>query len=1237
MIQIKFPNYVVLLVFIVLVHSCATYESQVRYEEDLQNQFPNKEIDRTFYLVGDAGISPIGGMSDALTAFKSYVSDKNTKDDFTIFLGDNIYPSGMPKESDSYRKDAENHMDAQFNTVKEFKGQTIFIPGNHEWYSDGLIGLKAEETYVEGALGENTFLPENGCPMKSIDVSDTVQLIVLDTQWYLEDWNHNLTINDECEIKTRERLMLEVEGEIKKAQGKTVVIAMHHPMFTNGIHGGYFALKKHIYPTQQNIPIPILSSLVTQIRTQGGISIQDRYNELYNNLMKRLETLATDSGKITFVSGHEHTLQYIETDHIKQIVSGSGAKQSYAALSDNGHFSSGQQGFAVYTVFKDGSSWVQYFGAESKEPVLLFQKEVHPPTEFFDVSQLPETFPNTVEASIYTTDETDTSGFYETLLGDRYRNLYSKKIEVEVATLDTLYGGLEIVRQGGGHQTRSLRLKRKDGREFNMRALRKSATQYLQSVVFKDTYIQDDFEQTEVENLILDFYTAAHPYAFLTVPDLSHAAKLYHTNPKLLYIPKHKYMGDFNTEYGDELYMIEERPEENYTDERTFGFADDIESTHDIIEKIRKDEKYKIDENAYIRARLFDMLIGDWDRHQDQWRWAQFDQENGDKLYKPIPRDRDQVFSNFDGALLDILRVISGGTNQLQVYDEELNDVKWMNSAGVKLDRVLIQRAELDIWMKQAKFLQDSITDEVIDEAFNKVPKGLQDETLADIKEKLKGRKANLADIAERYYKYLNELVIVTGTDKDDYIEITRTGDKETHIKIYRIKDGKPGEVILEKMYHQDTTKEIWVYGLDDKDIFDIKGKANNLIFMRIIGGQENDTYKIKNGRRVKVYDHKSKPNTLQENKGARIKFSDNYNLNLFDFQKSIVKSSAITPSFGYNPDDGFVLGVSFIKTTNGFQRNPFSQQHRFSGGYYFETSGFSLDYDGEFANIFADWNLNIGGKITSNNFADNFFGFGNETENNDGVLDFDYNRVRQSIYAANVGITKKSSFGSQYGFRTILEGIRLDDSKDRFITDFAPSTNREFYERRFFGAFEAEYNYSSFDNRANPAKGMTFMLQAGAKTELEATDNTYGYINSNLGFYNALSKDKKFVLKTDLRSQFRIGDDFLFYQAANIGGQSGLRGYRTDRFTGKSSLVGSADIRYSFPQFKTRLLPLQIGIFGGGDLGRVWLKDDDSDKWHNDYGGGFWITAAESVSGKFNFFNSTEGFRFTFGLGLNF
>ncbi|MFL1010789.1 metallophosphoesterase [Flavisericum labens] len=1233
----KIIKYISISSILIILSACATYKPQYSNENHTDVTFPNNEIDQTFYLIGDAGVSPVGGMSKALMAFSKHLEGKDTKNSYTVFLGDNIYPAGLPKKDDKRRFSAENTLNAQIKAVKNFRGEVLFIPGNHDWYSNGVKGLKRQEKFIEDALGKNTFQPENGCPLESIDIGETIQLIIIDTQWYLENWNRHPTVNDECDIKTRERFLLEVESELKKAQNKTIVFAMHHPMYTNGTHGGRYAFRKHLYPLQKKIPMPGLASLVTQIRTQGGVSIQDRYNERYQELMNRLETMAMGVENLVFVSGHEHTLQYIEQEGVKQIVSGSGAKESSADLNTNGLFTYGRQGFAELSVFKDGSSWVRYFGEENGNPKLLFTKEIWPPAKTYDVSKLPDTFPEAVEVSIYSKEETDVTGFFESVWGIRYRDVYSTKIKARVATLDTLYGGLEVVRKGGGHQTRSLRLKTKDGKELNMRALRKSATQYLQTVLFKDTYIQDQFEKTAVEELILDFYTAAHPYAFLVVPNLSDAAEIYHTNPRLYFIPKHKHLGKFNEEYGGELYLIEERPEENYSNEKNFGYADDIESTYDIIEKIREDEEHKIDENAFIRARLFDMLLGDWDRHQDQWRWAQFDKENGDHYYRPIPRDRDQVFSSFDGALLDIMRNILGSTQQLQVYDEELKNIKWMNSAGIKLDRVLIQNAGLETWLNHAKFIQEHVTDEVIEQAFLKVPKAVQDKTLSDIKKKLKGRRSNLQDIAARYYNELNALVILTGTDKDDYIEVTRIGDNETHVKISRIIDGKKDKVVVDRTLNKDVTKELWVYGLDDKDIFEVTGKANNLIFTRLIGGQENDTYIIKNGRRVKVYDHESKKNTIKESNGATIRLTDIYKLNLFDFNKNITKTSLLTPAIGFNPDDGFLLGVSYSITTKGFQRNPFSQQHRFKGGYYFATSGFSLNYDGEFANIMNDWNLHIGGLFTSENFTNNFFGYGNETQNNDDELDLDYNRVKTSIYAVKAGILKKGSFGSDYGVRAILEGIEIEETENRFIADFIPISNKEFYKRRYFGGLEAQFNYESFDDKINPKKGMVFNLQIGGKTEFQETKNTYGYLNSNLGFYNSLTTNKKLVLKTDVRSQFRIGDDLVFYQAANIGGKNGLRGYRTERFTGKNSFVGSADLRYSFPSFKTRTLPFQIGVFGGADVGRVWLKDDFSDKWHNDYGGGFWITAAESLSGTFNLFNSNEGLRFSFGFGLNF
>ncbi|WP_313791279.1 metallophosphoesterase [Lacinutrix neustonica] len=294
----------IILTFIILLvcSSCATFEAQYRDEEKTIDALPNKDIERRFYLIGDAGKSPIDGLSLGLTAFEKHVAATSSKKDYVVFLGDNIYPDGLVRKERYGRKNAENALNAQINAVKNFEGNTVMIPGNHDWYADGVSGLKREEKYIENALGKNTFQPENGCPLESIEVGDKIQLIVIDTQWYLENWNHNPTINDECEIKTRERFFEELEGELKKAQNKRVVFAMHHPMYTNGTHGGFFDASKHLFPTQRDVPVPVLASLLTQVRTQGGVSIQDRYNERYNELMNRIETMALEYDNIVFAS-----------------------------------------------------------------------------------------------------------------------------------------------------------------------------------------------------------------------------------------------------------------------------------------------------------------------------------------------------------------------------------------------------------------------------------------------------------------------------------------------------------------------------------------------------------------------------------------------------------------------------------------------------------------------------------------------------------------------------------------------------------------------------------------------------------------------------------------------------------------------------------------------------------------------------------------------------------------------
>ncbi len=1222
------------------ISSCATYVPQFK-DKDASPLYPSqKKIEKTFYLVGDAGLSPMGGMSDALATFNNYLKNEKTKGNYTIYLGDNIYPSGMDPEGHPRRKESENMIDAQYKAVRDYKGQTIFIPGNHEWYNDGVIGVAREENYVEALFpDQDAFRPSNGCPLESVAVSKNIQLLIIDTQWYLEDWNANPTINENCDIKTREKFFIELALELEKNQNKTIVFAMHHPMFTNGNHGGYFALEKHIYPLQKKIPMPLLSSLVVQVRSQGGVSVQDRYNELYNNLMNRLQELVKNNKRLVFVSGHDHNLQYIEKDGLKQIVSGGGAKESYSALGKDGFFSTGMQGFAVLDVFEDGSSWVRYFvKGENFQPKMLFQKEVVPAPIKRDISELPEIFPQQYTVPIFKQDSINEALFFKTVWGAKYKEAYSTPVTAQVASLDTLYGGLKVIQENKGMDYNSLLMEDKYGNQYRMRAMGKNALQVSRKLIFEDTEDKPtDTEKSDVPSVKgqnTNFYTASHPYAILAIPDMAKAINIFYTTPQLYYVPKQKSLEGYNDSFGNDLYLISIEPSEKSEGEGLFKYPDDVETTDDILIKLRKTGNVQVDEENYIKSRLFDMLIGDWDREPNHWQWAEFYNRYKKNVYVPIPNNRDNAFSSFEGNIFDYTRSLFNGSLQTHVYGENLNDLEWFNKEGVILDRALLKNSGREQWKYLAKSIQDSITDAIIEKAFNNIPAKVQDESLADIKQKLRERKKNLVAIADKYYTYLSTLQTIVGTDYDDLFEVTRHADGRTNVRSFTTINGIKSDTLIDRTFSRTDTKEIWIYGLNGNDRFIVNGEGDDLIFLRIIGGRDKDSFSLKQGRRLKVYDYESMPNVIEEKKGGSIRFTDIYNLNTYDYRKQIDRSQGLVSAIGYNPDDGFRAALQYAYRVDNFQRNPFSQKHIVNLAYFTDINSFELSYSGEFANIKDDLNLSFGARLTSPNYKVNFFGFGNETQNLQDENGYDYNRVDVQHISGNIGLLRNSNFGSFFKLQTTFDAYEVGNSSTNFISEAAVENKGE---TSYFGTLEGIYNYRSFDDPQNPTIGMMFDLNAGVTDNLEDMDEVFGFLKTRLGFYNTLVKNRTLVLKTNINYQLNMGQKYQFYQAANLGGDNGLRGYREQRFTGKSFLVGSADLRYSFPKFKVGLLPFQIGIYGGADLGRVWLADDSSDKWHNSRGGGFWINGPGGANVNLSLFNSTEGTRLSFGLGFDF
>lgn len=1211
--------------------SCATQHPQYgkNLKENKITHVEGKKI-QSFYLVGDAGELTSEKNRPNYEILKSELQKADSAS-YLFFLGDNIYPKGLhPDKNSAAYEDGIKKLDIQIDLAKNFKGKTLFIPGNHDWYS-GLDGVKAQEKYVKKQIDQKkVFLPKDGCGIDKIKVNDSIGIIAIDSQWYLEDWDKNPGINEKCDIKTREAFFAEFESQLNKFQNRTTLVVVHHPLATNGSHGGKFSAKQQLFPLNNHFPLPVVGSLLNLIRATSGLSPQDLQNSTYRDFASRISTLVQDRNNVVIVSGHDHNLQYVQDNNLRQIISGAGSKQQATKKSGKNDFSYGGQGYAVLDVFDNGASEVRFYAFDGNQPKLLLAKEVTPPKKIYQNPGYENPKEGYIKASVYEPDKTRKSDLYKFFFGKHYRRTYGREIAVKSVNLENIYGGLTPVRMGGGHQTNSLRLVDKENREYNMRAIKKSATRFIQSVAFKNEYVVEEFENTMTEKFLMDFYTTTHPYYPMVIPTMQKALNIYHSQPQLFYIPKQAALNEYNEHFGDELYMIEERPTVEHQAIERFGSPKDVIGTEEMLANIQKNKDVTVDKAMYMRVRLFDMLVGDWDRHSDQWRWAEFE-ENGKTIYRPIPRDRDQVFPRFDGLFFKVIMGIPP-LRHMQDYKDDIKLVKWFNREPYPLDLAILEASDLQEWEKQAVFIQEHLTEDVVRKAFTVLPNEIKNNYDNVIIERLLSRKDKLKEFAHDYHKVLSKVVILKGTNKEDDFVITRTGKGKTNVKIY---SGEEKELIFDREFDQKYTREIRIYGLNDKDKFLVDGDGTHPILVRLIGGIDDDVYEVKRSKKVKVYDYKNGNTTEASSFLTSKKFVDDYEINTYNYQMPMYNVFSMLPNVGYNPDDGLMLGLSPTYTINGFDRKPYSSRHQLKLNYYFATQGFEAKYKGTFIKALGKWNIDLNGRYTSPTFSSNFFGLGNETMNYQKDYGMDYNRVRQESYEVGPSIYKIFRNQGRLDFFANYKFIKVEENLDRIVEN-SPDVQREVFRGQNFTEVGANYLFRNYNNESLPTLGMTFMAHAKWVTNNEKIENNFVFSELNLGFTHKLSANGRLTLASMVKGKGVFGNGYEFYQGANLGGDQDLRGYRLGRFVGDRAFLHTSDVRLDLLKIKAGI-PMRLGLFTGFDYGRVWLKGEDSNKWHNSYGGGIWLNGAQMITATVSYFKGEDPGRIVFGLNFGF
>lgn len=1222
--------------------SCDTSKRAFYHDEEQdwqKRQLPTDlELEQTLFLTGGVGEGDFKEKNIVLPVLQKELEAAGKKSTI-VFLGDNAPAFNRQNKKAEVR--ARKILSNQLDILENHEGKAYFIPGEKDWNNgkrDGREALLWQADYIEERLGKkNIFLPNKACgdPDKE-KISDGVRLLFADSQWWLQDWDQINDINEGCDFKDRFGFLLELEDDMKKYDKDRVVLLMHHPFLSNGKHGSGFTWKQHLFPLtiwKKNayVPLPGLGSLVVMAK-EMGISRQDVTHPRYVRMRQEILNIANkkpENKSLIIVGAHDNSLQYFEegNDHIKYIVSGSAGKAEYAQRGRRARFVQAKQGYAKLYFYKNQETWLEMIAIGNEgAPETVFRKKLFdgvilsddPPKED-EFAPMPDSI--TVAASkVY-----DVGLFKKTTFGDRYRRAWKTPVRVPVFNLETEFKDLTPVKQGGGMSSKSLRFESTSGKEYVLRSVDKDVSRGLPK----------DLRETLVQDFIQDLKSGSHPYAAFAVPALAEAAGIYHTNPRLFYLPKQRRLGAYNESFAGELYLFEERPDDDHWgDSDQFDHSPDIISYVDLLDKIHKSPKHQIDEKWALRSRLFDQFIHDYDRHDDQWRWASFPQNDDLILYRPIPRDRDQAFFDLRGVVPFIisrrfLRVQQRG------FTGKIRDVPGEAKPGSVFDRTYITELDRADWLEVAREMQAGLTDEVIENAFKNWPPEVYGLNTRHIIKVLKKRRDNIPYHAEKLYAFYAKYVDVTGTNKNDLFEVKRKPGGVVSVEIFSLKkDGEREGPYYQRDFLKNETREIRLYGLDGDDQFLIDGEAKKSIRIRVLGGNGQDEAKDEtDARKTVAYDtpdgialvghiNDQRHNGLKVNEYDRNEFRYNTYFPLFTFGRTV--------------DDGALFGGGVRLTRYHFRKEPYGSQHSIFFRFSANTNALNFYYTGDFTRAIGhqlDFNPDI---HFDRPIIFNFFGLGNGTQV-DQSKNNSFNWVRLEKMSFSPLLKRTWYNGRNFTrFGPFFERVEVQKQEGR-ITDTDLFSANDLEAKNFLG-LKLEHSFQSVDNGSIPRNG--FKLNFGIHHYYNLLDKqVYTRLFGNVTTYFTVGSKVELTFASRFGLASLTNKNFLFYHSNNLGGNNYLRGFRNNRFSGQSLLFHNTDLRLKLFYWRNNFIPFEFGVMGGFDYGRVWEKGSDPEKFHAGVSPGFWITPFKmaAISTFYTFTNGSEDDTYTIRLGFFF
>ncbi|MEO1514128.1 MAG: BamA/TamA family outer membrane protein [Bacteroidota bacterium] len=1194
------PSSTLLLLRLLCLLLCGSISSQ------LSAQAPSPLLKRV-YLLGN-----LDRLSDNAPLFDQ-LSQRIQQDPHNVsvlLLGD-LYPA--KKDQTELLDQEKAHIRRLVDGLRPSRGNLHIFGGDKDWNNSGAKGdkhIRKLEKFIEKDLQlYKAFIPSKSCPGPQIvELDESLSLIAINSQWFMHPYDRPEAPQTDCKILSEADFWEELEEAIESVEGKNVIIAAHHPVYSNGPYAGKKLARWHL--------LPVLGTFVLSHRQNIGRPSDLAY-EAYAAFRFRMRELLSNYHSVIYASGHEHNLEVLKKGDNYFLNSGALLKQSKAAKAKSSLLSTARRGLLRLDYYQDGKVevvplWdvekkltegpsIPLFapacGSTSTDEVPRNRQYPACPSPPFDDSS--EDGLVVDPQSVVAGPEYITNSFRRWSMGEHYRSEWTQPIESQFLNLQEQYGGLIPYAKGGGLQTHSLKFKAGNGKVYAFRSVNKDPVKAL----------TDLSRQTIYRHIVKDLITTQHPYGGLFASRLLDATDILHPQPLLFLMPDDPQLDVYRQDFRYRLGTLEIRPRKARNGQKGFGGSDDIDSSNKMFRTFYKDHDNRIDAHNYARARVFDMWVGDWDRHEDNWKWAAF-REGKSLIYRPIPRDRDHVFSQWEGLIPSIADKVVPNAEH---FDFEFKNVNHLNWKARHLDRQLANELDREDWISAADYLAEKMTDGLLDSAVLTLPGGIRDFHGDEIVQKLHSRRSQLEYAATELYKLLATEVDVVGSNKREIFEVDRQADGSVWVRMYdrNSADGSKGKLLYERHFLPEETNEIRLFGLGKDDEFYIAGQAERSILVRIIGGKGRDIIKdrgqVRKGKSTWVYDSRYKDQILLGQRTRILRPANEAVYNNKQFEFSYLSP---LPKFRISSGNRFGLELQMTYFKREFNKPDFGWKHQAKLIYYTALQAHRLDLRSwrKHAIGLTDLNFHIRWSSLFDKFPF-FYGLGNDSDREEDLALADFYRTDFNLAHVTMAFERRFMRQSlfRYGFRYEYNNVRPLEEVSSIFQQSEFQTINGLGRQHQIGIIQS----LDLDFRDDPQfsrKGSQLFVSHQGFVNARDQPQVFGRIEGYLAHYMSARLGLPVTLALRVGGSQTYGD-VPFYHLSTLGSNAYLRTYVRNRFLGKSAAFGNSELRFHLGTIRTPLVPIRWGVYGFADGGRVWQDDLDANSdWHAGWGGGLYV-----------------------------